>query len=188
MVVLARVINDLRDFLDENDAMVLDSGNFIHDSTLFFKGYKPHNYIFGTGGLMGFGLPGSLGVKLALPQSKVVCLAGDGGFSMTVQEIETALREDIPVVCVILNNYCLGNIKVRQKLKSNQRYIGCDFTRPQDFAMIARGFGAYGETVTKPGDMKSALDKAFKSKKVSVLDVILDPDDLSEMQSGKNWW
>lgn len=187
-IIIPKVIKDLRQFLGEDDALVLDSGNFIHDTSLYFQSYQPNNYIYGTGGLMGFGLPGALGVKLALPESKVVCLAGDGGFSMTVQEIETALRENIPVVCVVLNNYCLGNIKVRQKLKLQQRYIGVDFAKPQDFAMIARGFGAFAETVTKPQDIKPALNRAFKSKKVAVLDVIIDPDDISERQSGGNWW
>ncbi|MGB9867192.1 MAG: thiamine pyrophosphate-binding protein [Bacillota bacterium] len=187
-IIIARVVTDLRDFLGEGDAVVLDSGNFIHDSSWYFTSYNPWNYIYPTGGLMGFGLPGAMGVKLALPNSRVVCLAGDGGFSMTVQELETALRENIPVVCVVLNNMCLGNIKVRQKLKFNSRFIGCDFTPPQNFALIAQGFGAYGERVTKPADIKPALDRAFSSGRVAVIDVVIDPNDISQAQAGRCWW
>lgn len=127
-------------------------------------------------GNMGFGLPAAIGAKLADASRPVVAVVGDGSLGMCISEIETAVREKAPLVLLIMNNFCYGNIKQEQLAHFGPRYIGVDFT-DINFVEIARGFGATGERVEDPGGLDVALKRAFESGETYVLDVVIDPDD-----------
>lgn len=132
---------------------------------------------FGDGGDYGTAMGSSycrcLAVKLADPQRQVVWLGGDGAFMMVLSEIGTAVAQSLPVIAVINHNSAYGNEKHNQAKRYNGRFIGTDLPVP-DFAAVARAFGAHGERVERPSEIRGALERAVASKKPAVVDVILD--------------
>jgi thiamine pyrophosphate-dependent acetolactate synthase large subunit-like protein len=96
---------------------------------------------------------------------------------MTSQDLETAVRERIPVATVVMTNNCWGSEKAYQKYFFNERYVGADFTNPR-FDEYARLFGAQGLRIEKPEELRSALDKALTAAVPTVLEIPVDPDEL----------
>jgi acetolactate synthase-1/2/3 large subunit len=93
-------------------------------------------------------------------------------------ELETAVRENLPLVIVIFNDYGLGNIREYQNRKHEGRHIGVDYA-PVDYAAAARAFGAYGERVDKPEEIGPAIERALDAGRPAVLDVIVDQTELA---------
>jgi acetolactate synthase-1/2/3 large subunit len=117
---------------------------------------------------LGFGLPFALALKLAHPGKPVINITGDGAFGFTLQELDTARRYGLPVVTVIHNNAAWGVIKT-----AHQRGYGFtlgDDLEDTDYAAIARGFGGFGEVVTKREEVRGALERALNSRLPAVLD------------------
>lgn len=123
---------------------------------------------------LGWGLPLALGAKLARPAATVIAVVGDGGFGHAWAELETAVRHDIGVTIVVLNNAVLGYQKDAEQVKFG-RYTSSGHIRQVDHAAIARACGGQGYTITAAADLDSALARALGSNKVTVLDVITDP-------------
>jgi acetolactate synthase-1/2/3 large subunit len=167
------VVKELRAHLKKDAIMTIDSGNFSYWSVPFFTSYLPNTYIC-SGGFMGYALPGAIGAKLAKPESQVVGFAGDGGFMMTLQELETATRLKTPVLMIVMNDYQMANIKVRQTHLYSGRYIGVDVTNP-NFAKVAEEFHCYGERVENPNEVGPAIDRALRDGRPAVLDVVINP-------------
>ena len=180
-----QVAKEMRAFLEKDAIITIDSGNFSYWSVPFFTAYLPNTYIC-SGGFMGYALPGAIGAKLAKPEAQVLGFVGDGGFMMTVQELETATRLGTPVVVVVMNDFQMANIKVRQTHLYSRRYIGVDVTNP-DFAKVAEAFNCYGERVERPEEIRPALKRAFNDGRPAVLDVIINPK--TEHKSiVEPWW
>lgn len=134
------------------------------------------SYYGNAGGAMGWGLPAGMGMQLARPDERVVVVSGDGSFWMVAQDLETAVREDIPVVVIVTNNFAYGNIRDRQRNDHGGRYIGVFYDNP-DFAAFARLVGAHGERVERGDQLVPALDRAMAAGRPAVIDVIQDPDE-----------
>jgi thiamine pyrophosphate-dependent acetolactate synthase large subunit-like protein len=156
-----------------------DGGNFkkflvkgmeLQGSGLLFKddGY----------GCVGSALPTALGYQAGRADARVFCVTGDMGYLLNGAELETAVREKLPVVTVIFNDRGLGNIREYQDRKYAGRHMGVDYA-PVDYAAAARAFGAYGETVTDPDEVGPAIERALASGKPAVLDMLVDPDELA---------
>ncbi len=131
---------------------------------------------------MGSGVTGAVGVKLANPDKKVVCVTGDGAFQMYNQDVPTAVQYNAPVTWVILNNFSLGWTKLGQK-DLGGRYIATDFTFQPNFVQMAHSYGCYGEKIEKPADINGALKRALKaneSGQSAILDFIIDFEDVAE--------
>ena len=103
-------------------------------------------------------------------------MTGDGSFWMVAQDLETAVREELPVVVVITNNFSFGNIRDRQRADHAERYIGVRYGNP-DFAEFARLLGAHGERVERSEDLEPALERALAAGKPAVVDVVQHPDE-----------
>jgi thiamine pyrophosphate-dependent acetolactate synthase large subunit-like protein len=99
---------------------------------------------------MGFGLPAAIAAKLAAPDRTCVAVVGDGGFAMTLGEVETAVREGIPVLCVVLVDHALGSIRHSQRRRGYPTY-GTSF-HPADYAEAARAMGARAYTASSPDE------------------------------------
>ena len=97
---------------------------------------------------MGWGLPAAFGIQLARPGEHVVAVVGDGSFWMVAQDLETAVRESIPVVTVVANNFAYGDTRDRQRADHGGRMFGVFYDNP-DFAAFARLLGAHGERVER---------------------------------------
>ena len=163
----------MRAVLPTNGILVVDAGNQAKHMRAQFDAYEPGTYItMDDFGAVGGAFPIGLGAKLARPDRPVMCSMGDMGMMVNLGELETAVRENIPVVCVVFNDQGLGNERAFQKELYGGRLYGVDYRNP-DFGALARDFGAYGEQVRKPRELDGALRRALDSGKPAVVDVII---------------
>ncbi len=122
-------------------------------------------------GTMGFGLPASLGAKLAAGDSKeVVVVIGDGGFQMTIQELGTISQLGLAVKIVILNNHFLGMVRQWQDLFFEKRYSMTELTNP-DFIKISEGFGIPAKKISERADLNQAIEDLINTKGPFLLEV-----------------
>lgn len=172
-----RVMHEINRVLDDDVTITTDVGQNQMWAMHYLKIEKPRQFISsGTFGTMGFGLPSAMGVKMADPDKKVMTITGDGGLQMVIQELSTSVSEDIPVTVVLLNNGKLGMVRQMQKHYWNRRYNATDLGISPDFVTIAKGFGAHGIRVEKPGDIGDALRNAMESDRTTVVEIMVDPD------------
>ena len=134
---------------------------------------RPRSYYGSAGGAMAWGSPAAMGMALARPDERVVALSGDGSFWMVAQDLETCVREQIPVVNVVVNNFSYGNTRDRQRSAHDGRYLGVFLDNP-DFAAYARLLGAHGVRVTGDADLMPAIDEALAHPGPSIVDVVQD--------------
>src|SRR5207237_417604 len=124
---------------------------------LFMDTYQPDTFMYiSDWGSVGAGLPIALGAKLARPKQPVMAVVGDMGMMCNIGELETAMRERIPVVCVVFNDRGLGNERAFQKELYGGRIFGVDYS-DVDFAALARVFGAFGGRVQDAANPAPAL-------------------------------
>jgi acetolactate synthase-1/2/3 large subunit len=168
-----RLALEVLDFIPEDTQIIIDGGD-IAVFTYAYINYKPRpprsTYSSLSMGHLGVGIPYAIGAKMAKPDKPVVLISGDGSFLFNVQELETLVRLNLPVIIVIANNCAWGMIKSVQKGVFEKRYCDVDLP-PTDYSQIAKGFGCYGEKVDTPEDLRAALQRAFDSKKPAVIDV-----------------
>ncbi|VVB54397.1 3D-(3,5/4)-trihydroxycyclohexane-1,2-dione hydrolase [uncultured archaeon] len=126
-------------------------------------------------GTMGSGFPFAIGAKTAKPDKFVLDIAGDGSFQMTMQDLVTTVKEDLPVTVLILNNGHLGMVRQWQDIFYGHRYSGTVLGDSPDFIKIADAYKANGIRVDKPGDIAPALKQAVKSDVTTIIDVHIDP-------------
>jgi acetolactate synthase-1/2/3 large subunit len=122
---------------------------------------------------MGFAIPGALGARLAHPGRPVVAFTGDGGFLMAVAELQTSVRESLPIIVVVIDDQEIGLIRVKQEIKKIPVYGvklgGIDWER------LAQGFGADGTVVESENALGDALRCALKSGRTTVIAARIDP-------------
>lgn len=173
------VAHMIRKVLPRDGLLVVDAGNGGKHVRSYFKGYEPGTFMgIDDWGSVGGALPMALGAKLARPDRLVLCASGDMGAMCNIGELETAVREKIPVVQVVFNDQGLGNERAFQQEHYGGRLYAVDYKNP-DFGALARVFGAHGEQVRKPGDLESALQRAFASGRPAVIDVMIDQKTLA---------
>jgi len=144
----------------------------------YFKFTKPRTFISSGGlGTMGYGFPAAIGAKVGCPDKTVIDIAGDGSFLMNSQELATAVINDIPVKVAILNNKFLGMIRQWQELFYDKRYSAARLDTSPNFTKLAEAYGALGIEVTKPGDVRSAIEEALDSDKPVVIDFQITPEE-----------
>jgi len=173
------VAHTMREVLPRNGMVVVDAGNAGKHVRNYFASYEPGTFIcIDDWGSVGGAFPIALGAKLARPDRPVLCAAGDMGAMCNFAEFETAIREKIPVVLVVFNDQGLGNERAFQQVHYGGRLFAGDYQNP-DFSALARAFGAHGEQVRKPQDLKAALNRAFESGKPALIEVIIDQNTLA---------
>ncbi len=173
-----RVYAELRKVLPSNATVALDAGAcpaFGYDRLEF---NQPRTFITPLDlGSLGFAFPEALGAKLGRPDAPAIAIHGDGGFLFNVQELETAVRERIAAVTLIMNNSEWGSEKAYQKALFGDRILGSDITNPR-FDKLAELFGANGFYVESAEDIGDVLKQAMASDLPSVIEVPVDPDEL----------
>jgi thiamine pyrophosphate-dependent acetolactate synthase large subunit-like protein len=173
------VAHIIRKALPENGILVVDAGNGGKHVRSYFKSYEPDTFLcMDDWASVGGALPIAMGVKLARPDRPVLCTGGDMGAMCNIGELETAVRENIPVVYVVFNDEGLGNERAFQNEHFGGRYFAVDYKNP-DFGALAKVFGAHGERVTKPQELEGAIKRAFASGKPAVIDVMIDQNSLA---------
>ncbi len=142
----------------------------------FYKFDQPRRWINSGGlGTMGFGLPAAIGVKLAHPESEVVCVTGEASIVMCIQELSTALQYMTPIKIVNLNNRYMGMVRQWQEFNYESRYSHSYLATLPDFVKLAESFGHVGMRIEKPSEVRAALEAAFElSDRTVFLDFITD--------------
>lgn len=153
--------------------MVQDVHSFGPWIQRFVEMTRPRSYYGSAGGAMAWGFPAAMGMALARPDERIVSISGDGSFWMVAQDFETCVREKIPVINVIINNYAYGNTRDRQRFAHDERYLGVFLGNP-DFGAYARLLGGHGEQVTRDVDLWPAVEAALAQKGPSIIDVVQD--------------
>lgn len=144
----------------------------------FYKYTKPRTFLTSGGlGTMGYGLGAALGAKSGREDKVVVNIAGDGCFRMNMNEIATAVRHNIPVIQVVINNHVLGMVRQWQNLFYGQRYSATVLNDAVDFVKLAEAMGAEGIRATTQEEFKSAFEKALNLGRPVVIDCQIDSDD-----------
>ena len=168
-----RILWSLRDLLEPDDLLISDVGAHKLWLSRFFRVVKPKTVIISNGlSPMGIALPGGIAAKLLDPDRRVVTLSGDGGFMMSVHELETARRERAATVNLVFRDGGLGSIRWKQMAKF-QRTVGTDFGNP-DFPELAKAFGVRGFAVDHPSELDSVLAEAFHLNVPCVVDIPVD--------------
>lgn len=145
-------------------------------------------------GTMGYGLPGAIGAKIGNPDTPVISVSGDGGMQMNIQELATAVLEELPIICCIFNNEYLGMVRQWQKLFYGKRYAmtnlkagalsrrtdGQEYPEyTPDFIRLAESYGAKGIRVTEKDQIAAAFEAAKKNTKTpTIIEFIIDPEEM----------
>ena len=144
----------------------------------FYKYSKPRTLLTSGGlGTMGYGLGAAIGAQIANPEKQVVNIAGDGCFRMNMNEIATAVRQEIPLIQVVINNHVLGMVRQWQTLFYEQHYSETILNDGVDFVKLAEAMGATGYRATTREEFKEVLKKALTSKTPVLIDCVIDSDD-----------
>ncbi len=177
-----RIWKEIGDWLPRDAIVLSDTGHAGMWSAQQLWVSKPWDFLRAAGSL-GWAFPASLGAKLGMPKKPVVCVTGDGGFWYHLQELETAVRCGIPTVTVVNNNNSLN-----QETTIFRHAYGGKPSKKQgemwhfskvDFSAIAESMGALGIRVTKPAELRSALDRAISSERPAVVEVLSDIEALA---------
>lgn len=141
-----------------------------------WKSYNPKEFFMSNGlSSMGFGFPTALGAKLIYPERPVVAIIGDGGFGMTMAEIETAVREKLPVLVIVMDDETLSLIRMNQERKKFENPAhGVTFGNP-DMAKLAESFGAFGAKAENIQEFEEVLKKAMDCGKPAIIQAVIDP-------------
>jgi len=173
-----RVCKEISNVLPANGVVVSDTGHAGIWTARFIELNSTDQRYYRTAGSLGWGLPGALGVKCALPDRPVVCFTGDGGLYYHIAELETAARHHINAVIVVNNNSALN-----QEIRLNDTaYGGKQRGRAEEmwrfpevnFAKVAEDFGCAGIRVEHPGELADALKRAISMQRPVVVDVVTD--------------
>ena len=172
-----RAILTLNKHLGENTAVCTDVGQHQMWSAQSLN-FKTSRRFASSGGLgtMGYGFGAAIGAAYGTGERSVL-ITGDGSFGMNLNELATAVRYNVPVVVIIMNNGVLGMVRQWQTLFYDKHYSNSVLQRKTDFAAFARSFGADGEAVTTPEELDEALCRAFKTEGPYIIDCKIDKDE-----------
>jgi acetolactate synthase I/II/III large subunit len=164
----ARIVADTREALGRDDIVLVDTGALKMWMARLYPTYEPNTCLISNGlSTMAWTLPGAIGAKIARPDARVLVATGDGAFMMNSQEIETALRERIPIVVLIWVDDEYGLITWKMDLELGHS-MQTAFGNP-DFVAYAESFGARGYRIDAPGELLPTLRRALADDTVSVI-------------------
>ncbi|MCW2528689.1 MAG: putative acetolactate synthase large subunit [Pseudonocardiales bacterium] len=172
-----RVMAELDALLDGDEIVVSDASYSTIWMAAFLTARQAGQRFISPRGLagLGWGLPLALGAKAARPDSIVVCLAGDGGFAHVWAELETSMRENLPITLILFNNSILGFQKHAELNQFGAYTTAIPFT-PVDHAAIARAAGADGMRVEDPDQLGAVLKEALGSSRTTLIEIMTDPN------------
>jgi len=176
-------LKEMRGFLDRDAIVTGDAGHSQAQLWQTFPMYYPRTHISSGGfSTMGFAVAGAIGAQLAAPNKQVVAFVGDGGFLMTCQELSAAVQYNLPIVFCISNNNAWCSIRDMQRawygkkgMFGTEFYVkGTEKFSNPDFVKLGEAFGLPSQRITKKGQVKGALKKAFASDGPALLEVMTD--------------
>lgn len=140
--------------------------------------FKNNRCFLSSGGLgtMGYGMGAAIGAQTGRKDRRVFNIAGDGSFGMNCNELVTAVKNNLPIIVIVMNNNCLGMVRQWQTLFYEERYSETTLDRPTDYVKLAEAFGAKGLRVTEKDKLDSVLQEALDSNGPVLIDYVIDTD------------
>lgn len=181
-VDMGKVTAWLQDHLPEDAILTNGAGNFAIWPNKFFKFGADARLLAPQSGAMGYGLPAAIAARIAMPERRVICFAGDGDFQMNCTELATAAQAGAQPIVLILNNGIYGTIRAHQERHYPERVSGTSMVNP-DFVALARAYGFHAERVATTGDFEAAFTRAIASETGAVLDLDISPEALTPRQT-----
>lgn len=176
---MARMMGELNLALPDNAILVADGGFAAHWGGLLYDTKKPGRGFVPDRGFasIGYGVPGAMGARLAAPDAPVVSITGDGGFNMTMGELETASRMGLAFTLIVVNNAASGYVKALQHLMyGKDNYQSSDLSEV-NYAVLAESLGCDGIRVENPDELGSAIRQGLaQTSKPTLLDVVVTRD------------
>ncbi len=167
------VVWHVRETLGHEDILTLDNGIYKLWFARLYKTYRPNTFLLDNAlATMGAGVPTGIAAKMLMPDRNVLAVTGDGGFMMNSRELETALRCNVPLVILLLNDNAFGFVKWEQQNKGYPGF-GLDYANP-DFVKYAESYGAVGMKVREGDNLSELLRKAFSLKTVVLIECPID--------------
>ncbi len=172
------VIRWLSDHLPDDAIITNGAGNYAAWLHRYFIYKRYGTQLAPTSGSMGYGFPAAISASVEYPDRTVVCLAGDGCFQMTCNELSTAVQHGAKPIVIVMNNGRYGTIRMHQEKTYPGRVSGTALTNP-DFAALARAYGGHGEVVTRTQDFATAFARAQDAGTVAVIECQVDEEALA---------
>ena len=171
-----RVLADLAQHLPADAVVCADPGTPCPYFSAWFEWQKPGRHFITNRahGALGFAIGASIGAQIGRPNAKVICATGDGSFGMSVGELETMKRLNLPITILVFSNSVFGWIKAGQKSGFGARYFSVDFSRT-DHAAVAAAYGIKSFTASDPADLGATLKKAIHYDGPTLVDIISEP-------------
>ncbi|MCR5813019.1 MAG: biosynthetic-type acetolactate synthase large subunit [Desulfovibrio sp.] len=172
------VVEALRKLTRGEAIIVTDVGQHQMWTAQFYSFTKPRTLLTSGGlGTMGYGLPASIGAQLAFPDKLVIAIVGDGSIQMNIQEMITAVSNNLPVKIVILNNRYLGMVRQWQELFYNRVYASTNMEAQPDFVKLAEAYGAEGYRIENMENLEQVLEQALSSPNTALIDVRVEREE-----------
>ena len=177
-----RALGEIRDVLPEDAIVTLDTGNACLQAADRLAHYQSPGLVTPLDfGLVGFGYAAALGAQAAAPTRPVISIMGDGGFGFTMAELTTAIRHELPVIAIVLDNGAWGAEKAYQQEFFGGRLLGADISSPP-YDEFARICGARGYHAERPGELGAALSEALADRVPTIIHVKINPASLSTLR------
>ncbi len=168
-----RILREVRDYISKETIVVADGANTMDISRQVVNTFYPrHRIDAGVYGCVGTGVPFSIAAKVCFPDKPVICLNGDWAFGFNGMDIETACRFKLPIVYMIYQN---GNIDKWVRTWVDRAENPNDFVPAIRYEKMMEAFGGHGEYVTRPSEIRPALERSFNSGKASLINVVMNP-------------
>lgn len=171
------VLHTLSELTKGEANIVTDVGQNQMWTAQYYDFERPRSLITSGGlGAMGFGMGAAIGAALGVPERKTVLITGDGGFHMSLSELATLRRYNIPVVAVVMNNGVLGMVRQWQKVFYDGRFSATQPERATDIVAVAKAFGVKGIRIKNPSQARRVFKKALAMDRPVVIDCRIDPE------------
>ena len=171
---LAEVMAHLRERLPDDAVLTNGAGNYTVWAHRFYEFHRPGTQLAPCAGAMGYGVPAAIAAKLLYPDRIVVCVSGDGDFSMSGNELATAVQYGAAIVVLVVNNGMLGTIRMHQERQFGHG-VATDLVNP-DFVAYAKAFGCHAALVERNADFPAAFEEALAAGRPALLELRVDPE------------
>ncbi len=165
------IIESLNNFFAGEAIIVTDKGQHQMWTAHYAQVNFPRHFISSGGlGAMGFGFPAAIGAKIGCPEKQVICITGDGGFQMNIQELATAIHNRLPIIVLLMNNGYLGMVRQLQELFCDKRYVSTLLSGNPDFVKVVESYGGIGYRVDKREEFMPILQEAHCKNEFVLID------------------
>jgi len=173
------VIDKLSEITNGESIIASDVGQHQMWLAQFYIFKNPRAHLSSGGlGTMGFGLPAAIGAKFGRPDKQVICVSGDGSFQMNMQELGTAVENEMDLKIIVLNNRHHGMVRQWQTLFFEGNYSSSRFEVLPDFVKVAKSFGAEGFHISKPDELEEGLKEALSTDGVVLVEIDVDYEEM----------